>query len=603
MRIDEPRARSIAYYLSALVLASLVPMIVIATIFLLQQAENERVELNRRLLDTSRALSLAVDRQMAGYRVMLQSLAEADLVDERNLARLHALASRIAAIQGAELISMFDREGRQLFNTAIRLGEPLPQPFLQRRARTGKSPPVDDTTAIQRVLLTGAAGNSNLFRSLTTGKLLFTVDVPVVRSGVVRYVFNAGVAPESVATLLARSTRFKGTPALIIDGNGLVIARWGERPGTIGWPPESPLLEAIKSAPEGSVEAVSEDKVPMRFAFSRSAETGWIAVTGVERSHYNRERARALWIGLALASLGIGVALAFAVLLAERMRKSAIALALLAQRHDTPANRLRIREFEEVRRALIAAAAIAENEARERENRRVAEVQREEAAAANRQKDQFIAMLSHELRNPLAALNNAVHTTATFGVTQDTLDTMRRQVLQLTRLVEDLLDMSRLSLGKLRFQSELFDLRTALRAAIESTGPARERKRQKLIEQPARSELRVAGDHARLTQVFANLLDNASKFSPEEATITIRSTSERGQALVEVADSGAGIDAEFTESIFTPFAQGPAHGANAGLGIGLGVAKALVQHHRGTITVHSEGAGRGSTFIVRVPLA
>jgi signal transduction histidine kinase len=264
---------------------------------------------------------------------------------------------------------------------------------------------------------------------------------------------------------------------------------------------------------------------------------------------------------------------------------------------------LHIREFEEVRRALIAAAAIAESEARERGNRRVAEVQREEAAAANLQKDQFIAMLSHELRNPLAALNNAVHTMASSGVTQDTLDTLRRQVLQLTRLVEDLLDMSRVSLGKLRFESKLFDLRTALRAAIESTAPARERKRQKLVEQPARSALHVEGDHTRLTQVFANLLDNANKFSPEEATITIRSTSERGHAVVEVADSGVGIDAEFTESIFTPFAQGPAHGVNAGLGIGLGLAKALVQHHQGTITVHSEGPGSGSTFIVRVPLA
>jgi signal transduction histidine kinase len=603
MRIDEPRARSIAYYLSALVLVSLVPMLVIATIFVLQQAEKERVELNRRLLDTARALSLAVDRQMAGYRVMLQSLAEADLVEERNLARLHALASRVAASQSAELISLFDRDGRQLFNTARRFGEPLPQPFLQGRAGTAKYPPVGDTTAIQRVLSTGEAANSNLFRSLTTGKLLFTVDVPVVRSGVVRYVFNAGFAPESVATLLARSTRFKGTPALIIDGNGLVIARWGDRPGSMGWPPEFPLLEAIKAAPEGSVEAVSEDNVPMRFAFSHSAETGWIAVTGVERRLYNRERARTLWIGLALAALGIGVALSFAVLLAERMRRSAIALALLAQRHDPQRSRLHIREFEEVRRALIAAAAIAESEARERGNRRVAEVQREEAAAANLQKDQFIAMLSHELRNPLAALNNAVHTMASSGVTQDTLDTLRRQVLQLTRLVEDLLDMSRVSLGKLRFQRELFDLRTALRAAIESTAPARERKRQKLVEQPVRSELRVEGDPARLTQVFANLLDNASKFSPEEATIAIRSTSERGQAVVEVADSGVGIDAEFTESIFTPFAQGPAHGVNAGLGIGLGLAKAVVQHHRGTITVHSEGVGTGSAFTVRIPLA
>jgi signal transduction histidine kinase len=366
--------------------------------------------------------------------------------------------------------------------------------------------------------------------------------------------------------------------------------------------PEVPVKEAVQRGSQGIGAGVTAEQVPIRFAFSRSAETGWTATIALESTQYNRQRAYSLWIGLALASVGIAIALLFAVLLAERMRRSVIALSRVAQGGEPQHHPLRIREFEEVERALVRAAATAQNEARERENRRVAEVQREEAAAANRDKDRFIAMLSHELRNPLSALRNAVHAMGRAGAAQDTLDIMRRQIAHLSRLVEDLLDLSRITLGKLQLDKAVFDLRTSVRNAIESTALARESKNQTLVQRVPETEVRLHGDSARLTQVFANLLDNASKFSSREAMIEMELRVSPPYALVTVTDNGAGIDASLLESIFMPFTQGPATGVNAGLGIGLGLAKSLVEQHGGTIAAHSAGAGRGSSFIVRLQL-
>ncbi len=226
----------------------------------------------------------------------------------------------------------------------------------------------------------------------------------------------------------------------------------------------------------------------------------------------------------------------------------------------------------------------------------------------DRRKDEFIATLAHELRNPLAPLRNAmaVLTRGAPGISTERLFTMmERQVDHLVHMVDDLLDVSRITRGKIEIRRQRVDLVEVVRNAIDTSRPwiesARHRFEPTFPEQP----VPVRGDIVRLTQIFANLLNNASKYTPEGGQIGLRVWTEAGKALVRVTDNGVGIAPEMRSRVFEIFAQVPAgqHRTGDGLGIGLSLVKSLVALHDGTVKVHSEGLGKGSSFLVSLPLA
>ena len=224
---------------------------------------------------------------------------------------------------------------------------------------------------------------------------------------------------------------------------------------------------------------------------------------------------------------------------------------------------------------------------------------------ADRRKDEFLAMLAHELRNPLAPISNALHALrmAPQGASAERIrDVMERQVRHLVRLVDDLLDVSRITRGKVELRREPVALGDVLEAAVETARPMMEQRRQAL-EAGVPVQAWLHADRARLSQVFGNLLNNASKFTPAGGAITIDSRIEGGDVVVEVRDTGDGIHGDQLASIFDMFYQGDGgigrvHG---GLGIGLTVVKNLVELHGGTVEAASEGRGRGSSFRVRLP--
>ena len=234
-------------------------------------------------------------------------------------------------------------------------------------------------------------------------------------------------------------------------------------------------------------------------------------------------------------------------------------------------------------------------------------------AEGDRRKDEFLAMLAHELRNPLAVLGSGVQAMRMAqrqGVRGNdaTLvglaEAMERQIAQLARLVDDLLDVARISSGKISLHKAALGLEVVLRNAVETLQPAIAARDIDVALRAPQAPLVVEADQARLTQVFGNLLANAIKFSDPGARIVLASAEENGLAVVRVVDYGIGIAPDMLASIFELFTQGEtASHQHGGLGVGLTVARMIAVLHGGSIEARSEGRGRGSEFIVRLPLA
>jgi signal transduction histidine kinase len=241
----------------------------------------------------------------------------------------------------------------------------------------------------------------------------------------------------------------------------------------------------------------------------------------------------------------------------------------------------------------------------------VTEQRRSEEAlrAADRSKDEFLAVLSHELRNPIAPILTAVKLLQAKGPADPTLqrlgETILRQALQLSKLVDDLLDVGRVMNGKLRLEKGVTDLTAILKQAIEASLPAIERRHHVLHVALPESPVVVDVDAARIVQVVSNLLHNAAKYMKEGGRVELTAAAEEGRAVIRVRDEGVGIAPEMLDRIFDAFVQvdSSTHRAQGGLGIGLALVKALVDLHGGTVQARSEGIGKGSEFTVRLPVA
>jgi len=238
---------------------------------------------------------------------------------------------------------------------------------------------------------------------------------------------------------------------------------------------------------------------------------------------------------------------------------------------------------------------------------------REELVIEGRRKDEFLAMLAHELRNPIAPIRYAAARLRSGDPTPSRLDWARdvinRQVDQLTRLVDDLLDVSRITRGKISLDLAPIEVDTIVARAVEAVRPLVEARKQDLKVTRPFERLTVNGDATRLAQVVSNLLNNAVKFTPERGQISISvEVDKQGErpawVRLIVADSGVGIRADLVPEMFNLFAQGAENQGRAqgGLGIGLTLVRSFVEMHGGTVTGSSEGPGKGSTFVVRLPL-
>ena len=238
--------------------------------------------------------------------------------------------------------------------------------------------------------------------------------------------------------------------------------------------------------------------------------------------------------------------------------------------------------------------------------RQLAEKQAAELASADQKKNVFIALLAHELRNPLAPIRHAVEIIRRVGqdnqVVATTTAMMQRQVAQMVRLIDDLMDVSRLAQDKLSLRRVPVDLASIIHHAVEMSEPLLESAGLSLSVRLPEAPIYVAADAARLAQVLGNLLSNAAKFTPKSGAVTVALERDESDALIRVRDTGVGIEKEKLAEVFELFMQAdiPLE-SRGGLGIGLTLAKSLVERHDGQITVHSDGLGEGTTFVIRLP--
>ena len=232
----------------------------------------------------------------------------------------------------------------------------------------------------------------------------------------------------------------------------------------------------------------------------------------------------------------------------------------------------------------------------------------EDLREADRRKDEFLATLAHELRNPLAPIRNSLHIFRMAGIQDPTVsrvcDMMERQVAHMVRMVDDLLEVSRISRGKIELRKERTELASVLRTAVDTSMPLIENGKHKLHIEMPEEPLAMDADPVRLAQVFANLLNNSAKYTREGGNISMTVTAENGMAVVCVKDDGEGIPPQMLKRVFNMFTQvNTGARAQGGLGIGLTLARTLVHLHGGTIEAFSEGQGKGCEFVVRLPLA
>jgi PAS domain S-box-containing protein len=255
-----------------------------------------------------------------------------------------------------------------------------------------------------------------------------------------------------------------------------------------------------------------------------------------------------------------------------------------------------------VRFGLAAVEDITERKRLEQER----EQARQLAESASRTKDEFLAMLGHELRNPLAPMLTALQLMRLRGAGfEREREVIERQVRHMARLVDDLLDVSRITGGRLSLEREQVELSRVVTRALETCAPLFENARHELATEVPATGLLVDGDPARLTQVASNLLANAAKYTPAGGRIVVSARREDDNAVLVVADNGVGIAPNLLPHIFEAFVQAKQtlDRSRGGLGLGLAIVQSLVSLHGGTVTVESEGANRGCTFTVRLPLA
>jgi PAS domain S-box-containing protein len=243
----------------------------------------------------------------------------------------------------------------------------------------------------------------------------------------------------------------------------------------------------------------------------------------------------------------------------------------------------------------------------ERAARRVAEEALTTAREAEKRKDEFLAMLGHELRNPLAPILLALQVIQLQGEDAYRREhvIIERQVRHLERLVDDLLDVSRITRGKVELKRERIELADVVAKAIELTSPLLEQKSHRLDLDVPRAGLVVEGDYVRLTQVVANLLTNAAKYTPDRGRITLVARAAHREITLVVRDTGVGIAPDLLPHVFDMFVQAPQTLARSqgGLGLGLTIVSRIVALHGGRVAASSEGVGRGSEFVVRLPAA
>ncbi len=607
------RTASISSHLFLLVLVTLLPVVVFAAGLAVVQARQERLTFERGMQARVVAITSAIDAEVRVTVAALRTLAQSQVLVDGELERFHGLALRIKNLHGDWVtVILADPDGLQQVNAMRPYGaEPL---------RVG------ETASFEAVLRTLQPAIGSLSSGPQGLRLAFPVHVPVLREGRLAYVLTAVVDPVAISRILREQGMPDDWVTSVVDPRLLQVARLHQGQVQVGVTVAPAFRAALTSGPtEGAYRGATLEDTPSYVTWRRSAFSGWSVGIGVPAKSVEASA----WRALVMVLLGAGVSLALALLLARLLaRRISEPVALLAaqaralrrgdyspSRHQTqpeaptlppcdeqpgaPADAARrgddapgsaslaIRELRELQHALDDAAQAMHALGRART----------QAEGANRAKDEFLAMLGHELRNPLSAISTAAHLLrmrpegAPAILAQGVL---QRQTVHLTKLVDDLLDASRVSRGKIELERRPLDFAALVQRVATQVAGGSSKHQLNLRLEPAW----VSGDDTRLEQIVTNLLSNAVRYSPDGGAIELVLARTANRVLLTVRDEGVGIAVELLPRVFDLFVQGERGAARSqgGLGIGLTLAHRLAQLHDGRLEAHSHGEGQGSTF-------
>ena len=576
-------------HLLLLAAGAVLPFVVFAATVATLLVERERQTFLHSAMERTRALMTAVDSELHGSVTTLEAIATSRALHSGDLAAFHAEMVAVLASQSAwHNVILASPSGQQLANAATPFGTDLPVNV--------------DPETTGRVVQTRAPAIGRLSEGPVIGRLGIPVRIPVFSEGRVAYVLTAFVKPESLETLLRAQRLPKEWVIAVVDSQKRFAARIPQRP--LGDPASAAFSAALASAPEGAFRGRTVEGTDTFQSYSRSSFSGFGVGIAVPASEVGAVAWRTLATMAAGAAAALGLALAFAAFLARRiatpMAQLAAGARAIGRGNAAPLEaRARVDEVREVADALKEAGEAVRD--RQDAQKRAEMVLRE----ANRSKDEFLATLSHELRNPLAAITMSApllrSSPGNGALVLRTADVLERQSAQMTRLVEDLLDLSRVTFGKVSVNPAPLDLAAAV-AQLFSTWQSAGRLGRHEVHLDT-SPAWISGDAPRIEQIVSNLLDNALKFTPPGGRIAIRVGRQGASARLEIADSGSGLSTAIAHSLFDAFVQGEQalDRPRGGLGIGLALVRKLAEMHDASVEALSEGAGHGATFIVRFP--
>ncbi len=585
-------------HLALMVAAILVPLVLVATLILSLLLGQERESALRSMRELARATISEVDREMAAALAISQALSTSYRLNQGDFSGFYGQAK--LANQGRQTYtSLLDATGLQLFNTYF--------PFSAER----RPPRTESVTRTKEILSNNSWQISNLIQGSRTGQYVVAAETPVTISDGRRFVITEWMYADS----LRKTIPSKNVPASwligIFDRNARTVARNRLHEQAVGTPPDRLVANAILAGKQEEFKGLSREGIEVYVVIAKSSLSGWSVGVGVPAVEIESAARRAALMGTlglllaicagALASFIIGRRLVSSM---RQARASAMQLGMgqMPLRLHSP-----VKEVDDLHQTHYEAGKVLQ-EANEARARHFAEMQQAQsvAQAQNKAKDEFLAMLGHELRNPLAALTSGITLLKLDNVPeaakQRAQDIIERQAKHLGTIVDELLDSQRILSGKITLNMQRLDLADAVQECLDAY-ETQGKTKDYIVESHLNSAF-IEADVTRLNQMVGNLLDNAFKYTPKGGKIEISVVAEAGQAFLKIADSGIGISAALLPNIFDVFVQGPvANRAKGGLGIGLAVVYALARQHGGSIKAESRGINEGATFLLSFPLS
>ncbi|MES2263727.1 MAG: ATP-binding protein [Pseudomonadota bacterium] len=581
--------------LALMITATLLPVVVFFTIPLNRLMEAERDSGVRSMHEAVRATSLAVDGQWHEVIGLVRSLSNSSKLEAGQFDAFRDKARTIVAGRDAYIV-LFDSDGQQLVDSSLPNGALLPDTRTAARGR------------ITQVLAGGTVSISNLLLGEVNPQPMIALEFPVTLPEQRRYVLGYGFKVGALAKALPTPQSEDGATFMIFDREGHLLQS-NRQPSTVGAMAPQAIADAIRSRSTGPVRMPDGGYAVL----TSSPVSGWWVVMTADAARIDGVANRTLL----LSGLGLLLALFFAVAAARAFSArigqaialtsaSAHAIGKGVPRPPTPSG---ITEVDQLNQSVYNAGRLLAETSMEREQLLAqAQLARAVADAQNRAKDEFLAMLGHELRNPMAPISTAAHLLTVPGLNADQLRqagaVISRQVEHMNRLVNDLLDVSRVTRGLISLETKPLRIEQVIASAAEQTLGTIHASAHELKLDPIADDIWISGDQTRLVQVMANLLINAAKYSPPQSTIVVQAARDEEMLKLTVSDNGGGIEPDLLPRIFELFSQGARRPDRAagGLGLGLALVRKIVELHGGSVGAHSEGPGQGSCFTIRLPL-